>query len=295
MIWALGAALIVTTTGSSAAAQRHLVEQAVAEARRSGHEDTIVHLAEEIGAAGVAQCLVHANRAGKLICAQSARYLERPWPVLPVLATVLQDHDRQIASRAAESMVAILSGLAPGDLGRQEPLPEEAEALLQGLRGVANNPNLSPDILAQVVTAAAALARVVGAGHEIAREALGHDEVAVRRAAAAALTGSVEDEDLEALVRVTTSDRDRITSSLAAAAVCEATAGHGGQMPAPVMEYAREILADSAARPSVAAPLLACLARSNARGIAPLRELAARHPNEHTRAAWEAMVSNQEP
>lgn len=294
-IWACCAALVVTVAGSDAVAQRHLVERAVSEARRTGSEDAVVHLAEEIGAAGVGQCLVHANRAGKLLCAQSARYLEQPWPVLPVLASVLQNHDRQIASRAAESMVEILSRLAPGDLGEQEPLPEEAEELLQGLRGVANNDSLSLDILVQVVTAAAALARVVGAGQEIAREALGHAEVSVRRAAVAGLAGSIEDEDLEALVRVITADGDRLTRAFATAAVCEATAGHGGQLPAPVLEHARELLTDARAGPGVVAPLLSCLARAPSASIAPLRELATRHPNEHSQAAWGTLISEREP
>lgn len=291
---ALGAALVAVAIGRDAGAQRELVGQAVSEARRLGNEDALIHLAEQIGAVGMDQCLRHASRAGRLICAQSARYLEHPWPVLQVLATVLQDHDRQVASRAAESMVYILSNLDPGDLGTAEPLPTETEELLQGLRGLAGNGNLSPDIVAQVVTAVAALARVVGAGREVAREALQHAEVAVRRAGAAALAGSDEQEDIDALVALVDRETDQLTLALSVAGACEATAGRGAELPEVVMARARTLLEDEHVRPSTAGPLLACLARASTPQVAPLRDLAARHPNAGTRSAWTALVANEE-
>jgi hypothetical protein len=288
------AGLVAATLGRDAGAQRELVARAVSEARRLGNEDALVHLAEEIGAAGIDQCLGHASRAGRLICAQSARYLEHPWPVLAVLATVLRDHDRQVASRAAESMVIILSSLDPGDLGPEEPDPSATEELLQGLRGLAGDRDLSSDIVAQVVTAASALARAAGAGRDVARDALGHPEVAVRRAGVAALAGSDETEDVAALAALVERESDQLTRALAVAETCEATAARGREMPEAVVEQASVLLDDRRVRPSTVGPLLACLARASTPQVRPLREQAARHPNAGARAAWAALVSDGE-
>jgi hypothetical protein len=284
--------LASTLIARPAVAQRELVERSLSEVRNFGHEDAIVHLAEEIGAQGIEECLRHASRAGRLICAQSARYLEHPWGVLYILATVLQDHDRQVASRAAESMVIVLSQLEPDDLSGQEALPSEAEELLQGLRGVTNSELLSPDIVAQVVIAASLLAQLVGAEQQVAREALRHEEVAVRRAAATSLTGSSESVDIQALSETAARDQDTFTAAAAAAAVCEATATQGQQIPEPVVARARSLLGDRNMRPATIGPLLACLARATTPQVGGLRELAARHPNEGSRARWQELTSN---
>lgn len=284
---------IATLWARPAAAQRELVERALAETRSYGHEDAIVHLAEEIGPVGVEVCLRHANRAGRLICAQSARYLEDTWAALPVLASVLQDHDRQLASRAAESMVYLLSRMDPGDLGPQEVILDEVAELLRGLRAVAGNEHLSPDIVVQVVIAASMLARLVGAGQQVAREALEHDEVAVRRAGASRLATSGEPDDVRLLVEVAGDEDDAFTAAIAAAGVCEATAGRGRPIPDQAAGRIRSLLRDRDMRPAVIGPLLACLARASTPQARELGELAGQHPNAGSRAFWEDLHQDQ--
>jgi hypothetical protein len=211
--------------------------------------------------------------------------------VLPILATVLRGHDRELASRAAESMVRVLDGLEASDLGAQEILPTEVESLLRGLGGIASDGQLSADVRAQAVEAAGALARITGASLAVPRAALEDEDTALRRAAVASLSGSAEPEDLSALTAAVEEGRDVTLVSHAAAAVCEATAGVGRPLPAPIEDRIRRLLRDQNARPSVVGPVLACLARAPGDGVAELRRLARAHPNEATRAAWQALAS----
>ncbi len=282
---------MVTASSVPVLAQRADVARGVAEARNLGDEAALVHLAERIGSEGVSECLEHAQRAGRLLCAQAARYLERPWPALPVLATVLQDHDRQVSSRAAESMVAVLDRLQSGDIGAQEPLPEEVEELPAGLRGLAGNERLSVDVRAQVVLISGSIARLVGAGLAVTRAALDDTEVAVRRVAVSVLTGSGEAADVAALADAARSDSDLIVVAMATAAVCESTLRVGRPVPDGIEERMRQFLDDRRARPSLARPLLSCLVRAPERTTVALRALASQHPNEATRAVWTELLN----
>jgi hypothetical protein len=278
-------------------AQAEVVARGVAEARRLGDEGALVHLAEEAGPAGLADCLARAGRSGRQLCAQAARYLELGWPALPALAGVLRDHDRQLASRAAESMMVILAATEPGDLGPQEALPEDAEALLAELRQAGTDARLSPDVRAQAVAISGAVARLAGSALDLPRDTLADPEIAVRRAAAGALLGSVEAADVAALAEAAARDADRLVAATAVAGVCEASLGapEASPMPAPVDAEARELLGERGARPSLIAPLLACLARSTHPQAAPLRALAEQHPNPDVRAAWAALTDEDRP
>jgi hypothetical protein len=280
---------------TDARGQEAEVSRLVAQALRSGDEITVAHLGDEIGPQGIAECLQHASRSGQLLCVQAARHLSQPWPVLAVLAAALRSHNRELASRVAESMVAILADLQAGDLGPQEALPGEVESLLRALGRAASGEHISPDVRAQAVQAAGALARVAGAGLAVPRAALDDEHRAVRRAAVAALVGSSDPEDIAALGEATGDREDLLLSALAAAGVCEVTAGEGRVLPARVEERLRALLQDERARPSLIAPVLACLARAPGERVSGLRELAERHPNEATREAWRAMISGQEP
>lgn len=286
---AIAAALLAQA--ADARAQAQVVARGVAEARRLGDEAALVHLAEEIGPAGLADCLAHAGRSGRQLCAQSARYLGFGWPALPALAAVLRDHDRQLASRAAESMLAILAATEPGDLGPQEALPEEGERLLAELARAGADERLSPDVRAQAVAASGAVSRLLGAALELPRRALADPEPALRRAAARALLGSAAADDVAALAAAA-ADADRVVAATAVAGVCEATLGapDAAPLPAPVEAEARALLGDPGARPSLLMPLLACLSRARSPRAAPLRELAARHPNDGVREAWAALT-----
>lgn len=283
--------MAVTT---EAGAQRDRVATSVTTARRSGDEVDIVALGEQIGPAGVAECLEHAARAGRLVCAQAARYIEQPWAVLPVLAAVLRDHDRQVASRAAESMVAVLSQMHPGDLGEQEALPSEVESLLEGLRGMATARELSRDIRAQIVVISGYLAILTGAGLAVARQALTDSEVAVRRAALSALVTSSDADDIAAMSRAAVEDQDLVVSTLAAAGVCEATLSSGRGLPSEVEARIRGLLEDESLNAGIAGPLLTCLLRASGERAEELQGLAARHPNESTRELWTSLTGGGE-
>lgn len=269
-----------------ATSQPELVARGVTEARYTGDESSLVHLADEIGSSGVAECLENAGRSGRMVCAEAARYVSHWWPTLLVLAQVLDDHDRQVASRAAESMVVILHSVQSGDLGPQEPVPEEAEAMLERLRSVSGNRRISLEIRVLVVATSGFFARLVGAGLEVPRGAVSDPEVAVRRAAVRALMGSSEADDVSALVEATAHDGDLLVASQAATGVCEVTLIAGSSLPEPVEERIRALLADSRARPSQITPLLACIARSEHPQADQFKELAARHPNEASRQVW---------
>lgn len=286
--------MTVMTLTAEVAAQRERVATSVTAVRRLGDEVEIVDLAHEIGPTGISECLEHAARAGRLVCAQAARYLERPWPALPVLATVLRDHDRQVASRAAESMVVVLSQMHSGDLGEQEALPSEIEGLLEGLRGTAASRELSPDIRAQVVLASGYLAQLTGAGLEISRRALSDPEVSVRRAALSALVTSTDPEDIRAMSSAAVEDEDLVVSTLAAAGVCETTLSSGRGLPSEVEARIQTLLEDEAVSASIAGPLLTCLLRASGDRAEELQGLAAEHPNESTRELWRTLTSGGE-
>lgn len=288
----LSAVLLCATVGR---AQPELVARGVTEARRTGDEAALIHLADEIGSRGVAECLERAGRSGRLVCAEAARYVGQWWLTLTVLAVVLDDHDRQVASRAAESMAVVLMAVQPGDLGNQEPILDEAEALLARLSRVAMDRRISLEIRAQVVAIYGSFARLVGAGLELPRETINDPEMAVRRAAVGALIGSAEPDDIDALVSVSSRERDPLIASLAAAGVCEVTLGAGAALPSGVEEKVRTLLEDGRSRPSQIRPLLACLARSRHQQAVQLQALAARHPNEASRAAWVELTSQEEP
>lgn len=288
----LAAVLLYST---AAQAQPELVARGVTEARRSGDEMALIHLADEIGPMGVAECLEHASRSGRLVCAEAARYNEQWWSTLTVLATVLDDHDRQIASRAAESMAVLLLTVQTGDLGYQEPILDEAEALLTRLRDIAMDRRISLDVRAQVVAISGSFARIVGAGLEVPRETIGDPEMAVRRAAVGALMGSEERDDIEALLTLSSTERDPSIAALAIAGLCEVTLGAGAPLPDSIEDKVRTILEDEDSRPSQIRPLLACLARSGHQQATELQELAARHPNEASRAVWVELTREEEP
>jgi len=266
----------------------------VAQALARGDGAAVAHLGDELGPEGLAVCIESGSRSERLLCAQAARHLFRPWEVLPALATVLRSHDRHLAACAAESMVAILSDLESGDLGAQEALPAEVESLLRGLERVVSNHSISPDVRALSLQAAGAVARIAGAGLAVPRAAIDDEEPAVRRAAIAALVGSDEPEDLSALSSVVQQGSDLFATALAAGGICEVTAGRGRPLPAPTEERIRALLQDERARPSIVSPVLACVARASGDQVAELRAMAGRHPNEATRAAYRALVEGED-
>ena len=282
-----------TALPAAAAAEPSELARLTAQALSRGDEATVAHLGSTLGAEGLADCLESGRRAEQILCAEGARYLERPLAALPVLAAALRSHDRHVASTAAESMTVILSDVEAGDLGAQEVLPETVEDLLRVLGREAADEALSTDVRAMAVAAAGSLARVAGAGLAVSRAASRAPEAAVRRAAVAALFGSAEADDIAALGAVTEHETDPAIAALAAAGVCEVTARRGRALPAPVEARIRALLGDARARPSVALPLLTCLARSPATENAELRGLAARHPNEATRDAWRALIAGE--
>jgi len=292
----VGVCVVASTLWSATAlAQPELVARAIAEARQTGDEVALVHLADEIGPAGVAECLEHAGRSGRILCAQAARYVDESWAVLPVLVSALDDHDRQVASCAAESATVLLLSMQPEVLGPQEPLPEEAEELLDRLRRLAGDSRFSLDIRAQVVVITGTLARLVGSSTEVPRRALEDSEVVVRRAAVGVLVGRTEPEDVSALVEAVLHDRDLLVVAQAAAGVCEATLGAGAALPEPVAERIGALLRDRRTRPSQLQPLLACLARSDHGQAVALQRLAAQHPSEAVRAVWSELTAEERP
>jgi len=188
-------------------------------------------------------------------------------------------------------MVIILENIMRRDLGFHELSPDEIEALLATLREPASVDNLSLDIRAQIVAIYGALARLVGASLDVSRDALDDEEVAVRRVAVGTLIGSEEPDDVAAMVEAVGQDEDLLVVTQAGAGICEVTLGAGRPLPAPVEERLRALLTDPRARPSHMRPLLVCLARlgPDIERAAELRALAARHPNEATRAVWQEL------
>ncbi len=267
----------------------------LAEVQLQGNEDGVIHLGEEIGSRGIIACMEHANRVGRLICAHAARYIERPWAVMLTLARALGNRDRQYAARSAESLVVILSELAPFHLGADEVLDDEIEILLRQLRSIALSPLISDDIRVQALQAENALSRLVDGGLATPREVLSRGtELGSKRAAVASLLGSIEADDVAALSQAALHERDLFTVALAAAGICEATMMHGRNFPEGIDELVVQLLRNPNARPSIIGPLLACLARSRPRDrTTRFRELAANHPHPGSRATWTTLTSQK--
>jgi len=274
------AAIAPKALGEEAAAPRPIA----AGFSQRGEVD-LVHYGQGLGPEGLSSCLADGRRRERILCAHSARYARLGWAVLPVLVEVLEDHDRIVASRAAESMVVLVSELVREDMGPQEVLPEEVEELLEQLGSAFGNDELSVDVRAQALVSLGVLAVAAGAGLEVAREAYVGSDVAIRRAAVSVVVRSDEPEDLD-FVALAAGDGDAHVVALAVAATCEATVGRGQPMHSIVLAKAGWFLRDPRARLSLVLPLLACIARAPDASSAELRELARQHPNEACRRAY---------
>lgn len=242
-----------------------------------------LRLSERLGSLEIRGAMYGESRTARLLAIDAAAYAEDPWPLLPYLAALMGARDRQTASRAAQSLITALSRVRNNPINRFEAVPGQARQLADQLKSLAMDARLDLDIRASSLAGVGLLTGYDrAAAMDVAQvlELLKDEDIAVVRAALAAVATPTPARLLSELAGIVVSETDPRLRGQAAALLCENAIAHGAKAPSKdLSKLLSEVLGDASIPGDGIGPILACLARFSADVRADLVDIAMRHPD----------------
>ncbi len=238
----------------------------------------------------IARALYGKGRTERLVALDAAAYLEPPWSLLSHLVALMGARDRQVATRACESLMIRLASRRRGQDTDAEVVAGQVEQLVEQLISLALDVRLDVDIRASSL-AAIQLLEVRGYALKIdMKDLLKDPEVAVRRAALAVVTPPISENLLSGLVKMGTDDEDLSLRGQAAALLCENALEHGAKAPSEDLKRVLEqVLGDAEIPAGGIGAVIACLARFPVESRSDLIDLALGHPDPSVKQFLKAL------
>jgi hypothetical protein len=198
-----------------------------------GDDVELERVATRLGAVRLARIAARGRPEERLAALRGLALVDDGWAMLPDVARLCADPERDVAERAASSALRIAQALSPETMEREEIPRDVPQRAAAELLAAAAQPTLRPSVR---VAAIAAVAALRGVTHVPSNEAqlaarLSDPEPEVRRAAAEALAGVPEGE--RALEAALADDASPSVAAAAAASLCHDVTPTPGKPNAP--------------------------------------------------------------
>ncbi|MCP4605517.1 MAG: hypothetical protein GY847_34185 [Proteobacteria bacterium] len=230
------------------------------------------------------------TRTERLVALDAAGQLNDSWSVLPYLGALMGARDRQVASRAAQSLVISLTKETQKHVVSSETVPGQAKQLAEQLLSIARDVRLDLDVRTSSLVGIELLKMQ---GHTIQpdlSDLLEEDEVVIRRAVLATLEPPIAENILAGLAGMTIGDDNLRLRGQAAALLCENALAHGVEAPSEDLARVLSTVLGNAEVPADGiGPIMGCLARFPARARIDLISLARSHPDPAVEQYWKAL------
>ncbi len=248
-----------------------------------GNPDPFVphRLALALPANQLKSAIYRGTRQERLLALDAASCFSQPWTILPYVAALMGARDRQVASRATNTLVILLS-----KVNRKQPsisyevIPKQVIQLATQLLSITGDARLDVDVRVSALTSVQLL-RTQGIEIPIRQEDLLQDDNrAIRRAALATLALPVKEALLGRLAQMSTTDDDLWLRGQAAALLCENAISHGVKKPSrDLVKILKTVIGNAEVPSGAIGPVLSCLNHFPTDSRVDLFDLAHSHPD----------------
>jgi hypothetical protein len=257
-----------------------------------GNVDPVVphRLARKIAPRQLVAAFYKGTRAERLLALDAAAgYSEDPWSLLPSLAALMGARERQVASRATNSLLILLERWIKRPDQRGEIVIGQVKQLANQLIPLAADIRLDTDVRISAMNAIRILQQV-GAEpiHGQTKELLKAGDLLIRRAAIAGCDPPIDDQLLPELVQIVIGDPDFGLRGETASVLCENALIHGVKEPSSDLKKLIEgVIKDARVPAEALAPVLICIKQYPVAVQADFADLAKSRGDPAIDAFWE--------